>query len=98
MPLQTREGVRLWDVRDGQKIVVTCACGQIAHFLPGVLQRVHKLPSDTLVNDLRYRLRCAKCNSRERFKVTVVEDKWPRDRAPTEPSAFHGFESVWRVN
>ena len=23
--------MRLWDVRDGQKIVVTCACGQIAH-------------------------------------------------------------------
>jgi hypothetical protein len=44
-------------VRDGQKIVVTCTCGQIAHFLPGVLQRLHKLPSDTLVHDLRYRLR-----------------------------------------
>jgi hypothetical protein len=61
----------------GQKIIVTCTCGQIAHFLPGVLQRLHKLPSDTLVYDLRYRLRCAKCRSRERFTVTIAEDKWP---------------------
>jgi hypothetical protein len=55
-PVRPR-GLRLWDVRDGQKIVVTCTCGQIAHFLPGVLQRLHKMPSDTLVYDLRYRLR-----------------------------------------
>jgi hypothetical protein len=39
--------MRLWDVKDDQKIVVACACGQIAHFLPGVLQRLRKLPSDT---------------------------------------------------
>jgi hypothetical protein len=32
-------------VRDGQKIVAACACGQIAHFLPGVLQRLHKCPA-----------------------------------------------------
>jgi hypothetical protein len=72
-------GLQLWDVRDGQKIVVTCTCGQIAHFLPGVLRRLHKLPSDTLVYDLRYRLRCQKCRSRDHFTVTVEEDRWPRD-------------------
>jgi hypothetical protein len=72
-------GRRLWDVRDGQKIVVTCTCGQIAHFLPGVLQRLHKMPSDTLVYDLRYRLRCQKCRSRDQFTVTVVDCGWPPD-------------------
>jgi hypothetical protein len=37
------------------------------------------MPSDTLVYDLRYRLRCQKCRSRDQFTVTVEEDKWPRD-------------------
>jgi hypothetical protein len=40
---------------------------------------LHKLPSDTLVHDLRYRLRFQKCRSRDQFTVTVEEDKWPRD-------------------
>jgi hypothetical protein len=52
----------------------------MAHFMPGTLQRLPRLPSDTLVRDLRYRLRCAKCNSRDRFTVAVESTKWPPDQ------------------
>ena len=36
------------------------------------LQRLHCLPSDTRVWDLKFRFRCRKCNGRE-FEVTVEE-------------------------
>ncbi len=74
---QTREGVRLWDLKDGQRVAVTCICGRITHFLPGVLQRLHKMPSDTLVYDLRYGLRCQKCRSRARNHLYRTAVRWP---------------------
>jgi hypothetical protein len=46
--------------------------GGIAQFLPGALQRLHRIPSDTLVCDLKFRFRCRKCNGGE-FEVTVEE-------------------------
>jgi hypothetical protein len=36
------------------------------------LQRLHRLPSDTLVYDLRFRFGCKKCNGTD-FDVTVEE-------------------------
>jgi hypothetical protein len=36
------------------------------------LQRLHRISSDTLVCDLKYRFKCRKCNERE-FEVTVAE-------------------------
>ena len=69
---------RLYDLEVDQRIIVKCICGRSAHFMPGVLQRLHKLPSDTLVYDLRFRLRCRKCNSRDGIKVSVerVTNGW----------------------
>jgi hypothetical protein len=68
---------RLWDVRETQRIKVTCQCGQTAHFLPGFLQRRYRLPSDLLVHDLKFRLRCSKCRSKDRFTVIVIIHEWP---------------------
>jgi len=59
---------RLWDLGQNQAV----ATGRIVQFLPGALQPLHRIPSDTLVCDLRFRFRCGKCNGRE-FKVTVEE-------------------------
>jgi hypothetical protein len=65
--------LRLWDLRENQAVVVKCCCGRIAQFGPGVLQRLYRVPSDTLVYDLRFRLRCSRCNAKRGFEVTVVE-------------------------
>jgi hypothetical protein len=67
------QAMRLSDLRDHQAIFVRCQCGQIAQYGPGVLQRLYRVPSDTLVYDLRFRLRCRKCNSRDSFEVTVEQ-------------------------
>ncbi len=73
--VRSTKGVRLWDLKHGHKLVVTCGCGRITHFLPGFLERHYRLPSDMLVYDLRYRLRCGKCNSRDRFEITIEESR-----------------------
>ena len=65
----------MWDLKHGHRIVVTCGCGRITHFLPGYLERHYGVASDTLVWDLRYRFRCLKCNSRDRFEITIEDGR-----------------------
>ena len=65
----------MWDLNHGQRIVVSCVCGRVTHFLPGHLERRYRLASDTLVWELRYRLRCSKCNSRDRFEITIEDER-----------------------
>ena len=61
-----------WDLGRNQAVFFRCECGRIAQFLPGALQRLHRIPSDTLVCDLRHRFQCRKLNGRK-FEVTVEE-------------------------
>jgi hypothetical protein len=70
---------RLWDLLDREMVVVACACGQSGHFLPGFLQRKYRVPSDTLIYDLRFRFKCSRCNSRKRIEISLRVDKWPPD-------------------
>jgi hypothetical protein len=63
--------IRLWDLKRDQRVTVKCVCGRSVHFLPGTLQRHHRVPSDTLIYDLRFRLKCRKCNSRQGIEVSV---------------------------
>jgi hypothetical protein len=77
MPDDFRPGdprtMRLWDLGEDQAVFIRCRCGRVGQYGPGALQRLHRLPSDTLVYDLRFRFRCRKCNSRDSFEVTVEE-------------------------
>jgi hypothetical protein len=41
--------------------------------MPGSLQRLHHLPSDTLVYDLQYRLRCIKCRADRGLEI-IIQD------------------------
>jgi hypothetical protein len=68
-------------------------CGQTTHVLPGTLQRLHRLPSDTRMCDLRYRLRCTKCNSQARFTVTV-KDTSGRPTSLLEPARTVGIPRI----
>jgi hypothetical protein len=66
--------LRLYDLADFESVVVSCPCGRITEYMPGVLQRLRHLPSDTLIYDLQYRLRCRHCNRRSGFRIAVVDN------------------------
>ena len=65
--------LRLLDLADYEMVVVSCPCGRIVEYRRGVLQRLHRFPSDTLVYDLQFRLRCRHCNRRSGFRIAVVD-------------------------
>src|ERR1051325_9672241 len=67
--------LRLLDLADYEMVVVSCPCGRIVEYSRGVLQRLHRFPSDTLVYDLQFRLRCRHCNRRSGFRIAVVDDR-----------------------
>ncbi len=65
--------MRLLDLAPKDVIVVRCECGWIAHYGPGLLQRHHRVPSDTLIYDLQYRFRCKHCRRRTGFAISVED-------------------------
>jgi len=65
--------LRLYDLGPEDAIVVTCLCGWITEYGEGMLQRQHRVPSDTLVFDLQYRLRCRNCGRRKGFAIAVQD-------------------------
>jgi len=73
--------LRLLDLALHEIIVVSCPCGRIAEYGPGVLQRLYRIPSDLLVYDLQFRLRCRHCNRRSGFRVAVVDDRGRGDNS-----------------
>jgi hypothetical protein len=76
--------LRLYNVADHESIQIRCKCGSSIEFIRGRLQRRFRLPSDTLIYDLRYRLRCTKCDSTDGFRIAVI------DRA-AHPRVGEGF-------
>jgi hypothetical protein len=56
-------------------IVVRCSCGRSVEYHKGYLQRRHRVPSDTLVFDLQFRLRCSHCNHHGRFRITIFDTR-----------------------
>jgi hypothetical protein len=47
----------------------------------GVLQRTRRLPSDTLIYDLQFRLRCRYCNTRRGFKISIEDQTHLGDKS-----------------
>ena len=62
-------------------IVVRCPCERSVEFPPGFLQRRYRVPSDTLVFDLQFRLRCSHCNRRSGFRITIFDNRTRGDNA-----------------
>jgi hypothetical protein len=50
------------------------------------LQRRHRVPSDTLVYDLQFRLRCTYCNCRRGFRITILDarTRWDNSKPRLE--------------
>ncbi len=65
--------LRLIDLKPYEHIIVRCQCGRSVQYMPGVLQRQHRLPSTTLIYDLQFRLRCSHCRAFAGFEITVVD-------------------------
>ena len=84
--------LRLYDLEPFESVVVTCRCGWIVSYGTGLLQRRHRISSDTLLYDLQFRLRCSHCNRRDGFKIAVQDTRHigtgsqlPEPRVVVEP-------------
>jgi len=76
--------LRLLDLAEHEFVRAACPCGRIVEYRPGVLQRLRRLSSATLIYDLQFRLRCRHCNRRSGFRIAVVDGRGRGDnRVPT---------------
>ena len=73
--------LRIFDVAPDEAVVVRCKCGRISVYGDGVLQRTLRLPSDTLIYDLQFRLRCGHCNARRGFRIAIEDTRPHTDRS-----------------
>ena len=67
--------LRLGDLAPHEVIVVRCQCGRSVEYHKGCVQWRHRVPSDFLVYDLQYRLRCSHCNTRAGFRITIFDTR-----------------------
>ena len=67
--------LRLFDLAPHEAILVRCECGRMTEYGPGLLQRLHRIPSDTLIYDLQVRLRCQHCNRRDGFDIGIIDTR-----------------------
>jgi hypothetical protein len=74
--------LRLGDLKRSQTIRVRCGCGRLTEFPHGHLQRRYRIPSNVLVFDLQFRLRCSGCRSRGPFRISIINE---RDRGSATP-------------
>jgi hypothetical protein len=63
---------RIFDLGRDERIEVRCACGWTTHYAPCFLQRCYKLPSDMLIYDLQFRIRCSHCSRRDGFAIAII--------------------------
>ena len=50
------------------------------------------MPSDALVYDLQFSLRCSHCNARAGFRITIFDNRDARDNAKPQLAWFGGSE------
>src|SRR3546814_10396358 len=67
--------VRLLDLEPYEVVIVNCQCGRSVEYPNGLLQRRHRLPSDTLVYDLQLKLRCQQCRRTSSFRIDVYDSR-----------------------
>ena len=78
LPERDRRTLRLFDLATHESVQITCECGWITTFMRGLLQRRYRIPSDTLIYDLQYRMKCHHCNRTSGFEIAILDE---RDRS-----------------
>jgi len=53
----------------------------VRRYFPGFLLRRHRVPSDFLVYDLQFRLRCSHCNAGVGFRITIFDNRTRGDNS-----------------
>jgi hypothetical protein len=79
---------RLLDLAADETIVVRCERqhGNVS-YQPGALQKRRRLPSDTLIYDLQYRLRRQRCGRTSGFGISVSKLRTDRSSLSGERTA-----------
>lgn len=67
--------VRLLDLEPHEVVAVTCQCGRSVDYAHGLLQRLHKLSSDTLLYDIQFKLRCRQCRRTSGFRIAIFDGR-----------------------
>jgi hypothetical protein len=80
--------LRLLDLAPHEAIIVRCECGRITEYGHGLLQRLHRVPSDTLIYDLQFRLRCRHCNRRDGFDIGILDTRYRGNSAQPRVERF----------
>src|SRR3546814_2700551 len=68
--------VRLLDLEPYEVVIVNCQCGRCVEYPNGLLQRRHRLPSDTLVYDLQFKLRRSEERRAGKECVSKCRSRW----------------------
>ncbi len=71
MELDDIRFTRLFHLADHERVVVRCPCGANIEFHPGAFPKRYRTPSDTLIYDLQFRLRCQHCKRRRGFEIAI---------------------------
>ena len=76
---------RLFDLTRDEVIAIRCECGYGAvAYGPGALQKQRRTPSDTLIYDLQYRIRCRHCGRTRGFTIAVTRVRTDRSQLSGE--------------
>jgi hypothetical protein len=83
--------IRLYDMGPRSVLTVQCSCGRVGRFASGELERRHKLPSDTLIYDLQYRLRCDFCRRKKDMRILLWDGEPMMSHSPHDVGAHRGI-------
>ena len=76
--------LRLYDIEPQDVLTTQCPCGHIGWFAEGELQRRFHFPSDTLIADLQYRLRCRQCRRNKGVRIPFWKGEPMMSRSPND--------------
>jgi hypothetical protein len=76
--------MRLLDLAEYEVIEVICECGRVCHIKQGYFPRHRRVSSDSLIYDLRYRLRCTHCNLIDACEIAIIDTRGLGDHSKPE--------------
>jgi hypothetical protein len=67
--------MRFLDLEPCSHIIIRCPCGRCTEFTYGYFQTRHGIPSDALIYDLKFKMRCRHCRRKRGFGVAVWDGR-----------------------
>jgi hypothetical protein len=63
---------RIFDLAETEVVSIRCQCGRVTEIPPRLWVLNHRVPSDTLIYDLQYRLKCDRCSRKTGFQIAIA--------------------------